>query len=384
MLSSRLHALHRPEFSSAVASDTALVLSLRHVPANWHSAILPGETPSMNKLALRVMRSCGVFSLTRALSANMARILMYHNFSATGSTDPDALNVEGIRAQFGYLHQHFTVVPLLQIAEQLASGRKLDPRMVALTIDDGRRNCYEFLFPLLQEFRLPATFFVVSSFIRGEDWIWTDKVLWLSEQCSTKQSSGKQISSEHSYLATELAPDKLNDLFRSLNRMRPEDRNARIEAIARNTGASIPKAPPAKYAPCSWAELKEMADSGLMEIGSHTATHPILSSVTDEESWEELTKSRAEIEQGLGRNVRCFCYPNGMLGDFRLSQVAQVEAAGYICSVIAQFGMVQNGSDRYQLPRIGMARNATTIDIAKSLDGVTYYQQRMRGRPAIR
>jgi peptidoglycan/xylan/chitin deacetylase (PgdA/CDA1 family) len=337
----------------------------------------------MNKVALRVIRGCGVFSLARTLSANMARILMYHNFSSSGSTSPDALNVEGIRAQFGYLRRHFTVVPLLQIAERLASGRKLDPKMVALTIDDGRRNCYEFLFPLLQEFRLPATFFVVSSFIRGEDWIWTDKVLWLSEQCLSKQSSIQHLSSGRSNLA-ELALGKLDDLFRSLNRMRPEDRNARIDAMAGSAGVSIPKAPPAKYGPCSWAELKEMADSDLMEIGSHTATHPILSSVTDEESWEELTKSRTEIEQGLGRNVKCFCFPNGMAGDFRASQVAQVEAAGYACSVIAQFGMVQNDGDRYQLPRIGMARKATTVDIAKSLDGVTYYQQRMRARPAIR
>jgi len=103
---------------------------------------------------------------------------MYHNFSGSQGTDPDALNVEGLRRQFEYLRQHFHVVPLLQLAEQVASGRELDTNLVALTIDDGRRSCYEYLFPLLVEFKFPATFFVLSSFVRGEDWIWTDKVVW--------------------------------------------------------------------------------------------------------------------------------------------------------------------------------------------------------------
>jgi len=205
----------------------------------------------------------------------MARIVMYHNFCGPNATDPDALNVEGIRRQFDYLSRHFQVVPLLDLAERLAAGRKLDPYTVALTIDDGRRNCYEFLFPLMKEFKFPATFFVVSSFIRGEDWIWTDKVLWLSEQSRPPD---------------EPVPGKLDGIFRTLNRMRPEERNARIEAMARSArsldqsaGVTIPKSAPAKYSPCSWSELREMADSGLMEIGSHTVTHPILSSITDEE-----------------------------------------------------------------------------------------------------
>ncbi len=322
----------------------------------------------MSKLALRALQSCGVFSLSRAISADMARIVMYHNFCGPNGTDPDALNVEGIRRQFEYLRRHFQVVPLLDLAERLASGRKFERCTVALTIDDGRRNCYEFLFPLMKEFKFPATFFVVSSFIRGEDWIWTDKVLWLSEQSRPPD---------------ELAPGKLDDVFRLLNRMRPEERNARIQAMAssldKSVGAaiSIPKTAPAKYSPCSWSELREMADSGLMEIGSHTVTHPILSSVTDEESFEELTRSRAQIEEGIGRKVRSFCFPNGMPGDFRPSQVRQVADAGYDCSVIAQFGMVSNSSDRYQLPRIGMARKSSPEQIAKYLDGIAYYRQRL-------
>jgi peptidoglycan/xylan/chitin deacetylase (PgdA/CDA1 family) len=316
----------------------------------------------MSRFALRALQSSGVFSLTRRLSARMARILMYHNFSGPQGVDPDALSVEGLRRQFTYLRQHFQVVPLLQLAEQVSLGRKLDRNLVALTIDDGRRSCYEFLFPLLKEFQFPATFFVVTSFIRGEDWIWTDKVIWLSEQTNPPE---------------ELVRGKLDGVFKSLNRITPDERNARIEAMARSVGATLPASAPVKYQPCSWSQLREMADSGLMEIGSHTVTHPILSSISDDESWQELTRSKTQIEEGTGRPVNSFCYPNGMPGDYRPSQVQQVQQAGYACSVIAEFGMVQRGGHRYRLPRIGVARKSGILEFSKYLDGFAYYQNKL-------
>jgi peptidoglycan/xylan/chitin deacetylase (PgdA/CDA1 family) len=292
----------------------------------------------------------------------MARILMYHNFSGPGGAIPGALNAEATRAQFDYLRRHYQVVPLLQIAEQLASGKGLNSHIVALTIDDGRRDFYQFMFPLLKEFKFPATFFVVSSFIRGEDWIWTDKVLWLSQQPNPP---------------AVLTPGKLDEVFRSLNPMRPEERNAKIQAMAASAGVIIPSQPPAKYAACSWSELREMADSGLVDIGSHTVTHPILSSITDAESWQELTGSRRQIEEGMGRRAGSFCFPNGMPEDFRPTQVQQIADAGYTCSVVASFGMVDNTADRFRLHRIGMGSKSEPVEFSKFLDGVAYYQRKL-------
>ncbi len=309
------------------------------------------------------MRGCGVFSMARAMSSGKARILMYHNFSGPGGTTPGALSSEATRAQFDYLRRHYRVVPLLHIADQLASGKSLDSRTVALTIDDGRRDFYQFMFPLLKEYKFPATFFAVSSFIRGEDWIWTDKVLWLSEQPNPPAT---------------LIPGKLDQVFRSLNRMRPEARNAQIQTMAASAGISIPQQAPAKYAPCSWNELREMADSGLVDIGSHTVTHPILSSISDQESWLELTESRRQIEEGTGRKVGSFCFPNGMPEDFRATQVQQIADAGYTCSVVASFGLVGQGADKFRLPRIGMGSKSEPIEFAKFLDGVAYYQRKLK------
>jgi peptidoglycan/xylan/chitin deacetylase (PgdA/CDA1 family) len=302
------------------------------------------------------------------MSAQMARILMYHNFSGLNETRTDAVNSTALRRQLAYLRRHFRVVPLTCIFERLKTGRPLDKLTVALTIDDGRRNFYEFMFPLLKEFEIPATFFVVSSFIQREDWVWTDKVLWLSEQPSRPG---------------ELSADKIEVLFAKLNRLRPEARTAFIEAMAASIGVFIPGEAPPKYAPCSWSELREMADSGLVEIGSHTVTHPILATLTEEESWSELTVSRAQIEEALGRRVESFCFPNGKPGDYRLSQLRQIREAGYAGAVAAEFGMVTNDADPYELPRIGVSGYSDALSFSKNLDGVEYYQARLQSsRPA--
>jgi peptidoglycan/xylan/chitin deacetylase (PgdA/CDA1 family) len=322
------------------------------------------ERPLMKTLALRLMRDCGAFALARSMSAGMARILMYHNFCADGETSTDAVNVTAARKQLAYLRRHFRVVPFSQALEELKLGGPSERLTVALTIDDGRRNCYEFLFPLLVEFDMPATFFVVSSFIRGEDWLWTDKVLWLSEQPSRPP---------------ELSPGRIENFFETLNRVSPATRNEQIADMATRMEVFIPKDAPAKYAPCSWNELRDMADSGLVEIGSHTISHPILASIPDEESWRELTLSRAQIEENMGRPVRSFCFPNGKPGDYRPSQVQQIIDAGYTNAVVARRGMVAPGASFYELPRIGVSGLTDELHFSKDLDGVDYFQLKLQG-----
>jgi peptidoglycan/xylan/chitin deacetylase (PgdA/CDA1 family) len=288
---------------------------------------------------------------------------MYHNFAGTGARTADAVSVADIRGQLAYLRRHYRVVPLGYILESLKSGRPFDHPTVALTVDDGRRNFYEVFFPILAEFAMSATLFVVSSFIRREDWLWTDKVSWLSDQLPQP---------------SELSPAKIESLFAMLNQLPPESRNARIAALAARMGVSIPLEAPPKYAPCSWTELREMADSGLVEIGSHTVTHPVFASITDEQSWFELTASRTQIEEGLGRQIHTFCFPNGKPGDYRPSQLRQVMDAGYTSSVVARWGMVTSRSNPYELPRIGVSGDAEPLSFFKELDGAEYYQARLQ------
>ncbi|MBV8847422.1 MAG: polysaccharide deacetylase family protein [Bryobacterales bacterium] len=89
-------------------------------------------------------------------------ILTYHSLDVSGSVisvDPAVF-----RQHMSWLAQTGTqVVPLERIFES--------PGAVALTFDDGFRNFYELAFPVLQQYRFPATVFVVTGYCAGKnDW----------------------------------------------------------------------------------------------------------------------------------------------------------------------------------------------------------------------
>lgn len=61
----------------------------------------------------------------------------------------------------------------------------------------------------------------------------------------------------------------------------------------------------------TWEQLKEIADSGLVEIGSHSVTHQNLAKMDEKTIMEELKKSKEEIEKRIGKKVKVFAWPYG-------------------------------------------------------------------------
>jgi peptidoglycan/xylan/chitin deacetylase (PgdA/CDA1 family) len=85
------------------------------------------------------------------------------------------------------------------------------------------------------------------------------------------------------------------------------------------------------------------------EIGSHTLTHPDLTTVPGATLRHELEGSRAEIRRRFGGTPGTFCYPAGRY-DARV--VAAVRAAGYTSATTEQPGWAAPDDDRLTLPRI--------------------------------
>lgn len=61
---------------------------------------------------------------------------------------------------------------------------------------------------------------------------------------------------------------------------------------------------------CTWPELKEMADSGLVMMASHSASHPHMTA-PDTDLQREIVLSKQQLEAKLSRAINCFIYPYG-------------------------------------------------------------------------
>jgi peptidoglycan/xylan/chitin deacetylase (PgdA/CDA1 family) len=255
------------------------------------------------------------------------RILMYH-----GTPRADAPALE---RQLRLVALAFPVVPLAE----MASGRKGGRPRVALTFDDGLRNNVEVAYPILKKLGLSATFFVCPGLIEGGQWLWNHEA---------RQRLLTLDAGELSELAASVGgPAEVEAFVEWMKSL----------AIARRRGveSEIRKATP-RFAPtpaqrhefdlAGWNELKAL-DPRVVTLGSHTMTHPILTSLTTEETDAEMRDSRFALEDRLRREVSFFCYPNGDLNDGALKSARRY----YRSAVTVEPGTVHEEADPHQLPR---------------------------------
>jgi peptidoglycan/xylan/chitin deacetylase (PgdA/CDA1 family) len=97
-----------------------------------------------------------------------------------------------------------------------------------------------------------------------------------------------------------------------------------------------------------WPELRELADGG-WEVGSHTRSHPRLTTVDDKRLGAELRDSRAACEEGMGRPCRSIAYP---YGDVDARVIAAARAAGY--ELAAALPKRHGSTDHLDWPRVGV------------------------------
>jgi peptidoglycan/xylan/chitin deacetylase (PgdA/CDA1 family) len=106
----------------------------------------------------------------------------------------------------------------------------------------------------------------------------------------------------------------------------------------------------------TWNEVRYIHSQGI-EIGSHTATHPVLYGLSWKDIRYELESSKNQIEAQLGANVISFAYPFAFPQADRLfvrSFVDLLKELRYKNSVTTIIGRVASDADVYMLSRLPM------------------------------
>lgn len=83
------------------------------------------------------------------------------------------------------------------------------------------------------------------------------------------------------------------------------------------------------------AQIKSLSDAGI-EIGSHTISHPDLSTLSEAKANVEINSSKTELENIIGRKVISFCYPSGKYTD---KTIDSVKNAGYLFATTTKSGI---------------------------------------------
>jgi len=99
----------------------------------------------------------------------------------------------------------------------------------------------------------------------------------------------------------------------------------------------------------TWEQLKEMSQSGLVEIGDHTLSHPFLPAESDEQEKDQILSAKNILEQRLGIKVKVFAYP---YGSFNPIAEKILKEGDFLAAVTTGRGKPVCLNLPYELPRI--------------------------------
>lgn len=280
----------------------------------------------------------------RWLKRRQAVVLMYHGF--TDRPSDGVVNYQGNRLQqttfvrqLAFLRDNAAVVSLRDVVESLSGGKPLPDYSVALTIDDGYESVHTLGWPALRAAKVHSTLFVATRFVDERVPLWPDRLEYAFAGAKGEKASLRERLRGYQDLA---------------KKMLPAERDALIGTVEKELGRKLvlDASAPENYRSLTWAQCREMSESGLMEIGSHTHTHTIMTLPGNPAS-EELSASRKLVEKNVGRPCDLFCYPNGDYDDYDPITKALLKESGYKCGLTTVAGFVAPDSDPYEMLRFG-------------------------------
>jgi peptidoglycan/xylan/chitin deacetylase (PgdA/CDA1 family) len=281
-----------------------------------------------------------------------AVILGYHRVALTDQdTYDNCVSPENFTEQMAAVRKYTQPISLSALVQHLRDGT-LPKKTVAVTFDDGYADNLSNAKPVLEKYEIPATVFVCTGYIGSEFW-WDELERLAAGSTSSlhtlRLQSGKstfQWDPPASQQGQGARQNFLNALFHFLLPLEHETRCIAMQTI--RSWAGLPPEGTAAARAMTPAELLQLSQDGLVELGAHTRTHPMLPCLPLEKQKEEIFASKADLETLLGRPVTGFAYPNGQVSaDAR--RMAQEAGFAYACT--SPHNVVRPGNDPYQLTR---------------------------------
>lgn len=309
----------------------------------------------------------------RRTFTSRALILMYHRVIDLPS-DPQLLCVTPAHfaEHLEILRRDYQPLSLLQLAKALGEGT-LPNRAVVVTFDDGYADNLENAAPVLRRQGIPATVFVTSGALGRHEEFWWDELdrlilqpgvlpdplelrigervyRWETGPSATYTVDDARLHRDW-HVERPVDPGPRQHLYRSLyDVLQPlpaEPRRCALDQLRALAG--VDSAGRTTHRTLTVAEVVRLSQDGLIEVGAHTVTHPLLATLPVATQRGEIEQSKACLEEVLGKPVVSFSYPHGSRGT---ETVAIARAAGFACAGSSDPDPVWPDADPFQLPRV--------------------------------
>jgi peptidoglycan/xylan/chitin deacetylase (PgdA/CDA1 family) len=311
----------------------------------------------------------GLYSILRMRTKNKVLILMYHGITKkhnpVSNFDGKHVAKETFEKQLLYLKKHYTIIPLDDVILWKQQKKELPTNAVVLTFDDGYRNCYTTLYPILKEHNVPATIFLPTSSIRDEEEKEEEKkeknrskIAWYDIVPFCIDATKKQkIDIDGKEYSLKNEKEKIVAILEIKVRIRDNAhiRKRIIEEVEEQTEIKASECTNEDFLFISWKECKEMQNNGI-SFGSHTITHQVLTHQKKEEVHKELKDSKATIEKHIQKECTTVAYP---FGNNNKETREITKECGYIAGLTTEYGYNTKETDNMALQRITVSNKSS-------------------------
>ena len=306
----------------------------------------------------------------KSIFKRRAIILMYHRI-ADSSVDPWelAVNANNFEQHLQILKKTYLVESLPELVEQLQE-KKIKKNSVAISFDDGYSDNYFTVKPLLEKYKLPATFFIASGNIDLQKEFWWDELAKILLQTARlPQTLSLEINgrsffydlAEETLLTDELLnkhknyiadnPETLRSrlyykLWEYFSPMNVQEQLHLIEHIRNWAGVAVSARP--EYLCMSSDQIKKISANNLFKIGAHTVSHPSLPDHKKEIQHEEILKNEIFLQNITAEKINLFAYPSGKYNDKTIEILKQEK---FKAAFTTNARMIENYSNPFTLGR---------------------------------
>jgi len=303
----------------------------------------------VKNIIANVLHYSGALRLYRRLNKSIT-ILVYHGISY--DKDPLNMNIapDIFESQIRYLKKNYKIISLDK-AIDIINNKNIDDNYCVITFDDGYKNNIDFALPILIKYSADATIFVTCDSVESGNFSWSllNDAIYKSNKTDLDLS---KYGIDSLSIVTDV--DKLYAIrfLHNILKQLPDEKKKEIQdhiVYHEETCGSHEREM------LNWIEIVEMLETGLITIGGHTMSHPILSKVSSQIAFNEIVGCKNIIQSKIGIKVNHFAYPNGRTDDFTDETVRIIKDSGYASACTTAHGINTGTIDLYRLKRVSIS-----------------------------
>jgi peptidoglycan/xylan/chitin deacetylase (PgdA/CDA1 family) len=265
-------------------------------------------------------------------NARGSRILIYHGICKEDHTrfNPIFLTEKTFEAHLKLYKKHCNVLSLDDYYNKRFSETQFN---ICITFDDGFANNNKYVLPLLEKYKLPATFFITAITHAGHDILWNDFLNIVTTYGPKKlvYNDGSYHKDEHRQYVDVNTGIRLKDKLRDTGFA---EKAEMMETLYPLVPFKTQERHMEYWQQMTSEQIKELAASPYTHIGAHGYYHNDLAKINIGNAVKEMVSSKQYLESLTGKPVTSMAFP---YGSYSQQVIYEAKKAGYEQLLVMDF-----------------------------------------------